>query len=73
MKKHIPPPPKWKREFLSEREVTKLYGRRCEEQQAGCPVCSAWTRFDLINHMRWEDANTRVQHAYDVWKEKYGG
>ena len=64
--------PKWKLEFLNEKEVKKLYGKRCEEQHAGCVVCMAWTRFDLINHMRWEDANTRVQYAYDEWKEKNG-
>lgn len=64
------PKPKWKLEFLNHKEVRKLYGPRCEEQQAGCPVCNAWTRFDLINHMRWEDANTRVRYEYEDWKEK---
>jgi hypothetical protein len=64
------PKPKWKLEFLNEKELKKLYGKRCKEQQAGCVVCAAWTRFDLINHMRWEDANTRVQYEYDIWHEE---
>ena len=53
--------PKWKLEFLTEKELRGWVGSRCEEQQAGCVVCAAWTRFDLINHMRWEDANTRIE------------
>lgn len=52
---------KWKFEFLNEKELQRWYGKRCKEQQAGCVVCAAWTRFDLINHMRWDDANTRIQ------------
>ena len=61
--------PKWKLEFLTEKELRKWFGKRCDEQQAGCPVCEAWARHDLINHMRWHDANTRVQLEHDAWKE----
>jgi hypothetical protein len=61
--------PKWKLKFLTKKELLKWYGKRCEEQQPGCPVCEAWTRHDLINHWKWQDANTRVGLEYDAWKE----
>jgi hypothetical protein len=63
--------PKWKLEFLSEKEMKKLFGKRCKDQQPGCPVCTAWTRFDLINHMRWEDANIRIQYENDAMGYTY--
>ncbi len=52
--------PKWKLEFLSEKELLDYYGKRCDEQQPGCPVCKAWNRHDFIQHLKWEDANTRL-------------
>ena len=53
--------PKWKFKAFTEDEILRWYGKRCKVQQAGCPVCEAWTRFDFINHMKWQDANTRIQ------------
>ena len=52
--------PKWKLSFFTKKELLRYYGERCSEQHPGCPVCKAWTRHDLINHMKWEDANTRI-------------
>jgi len=50
-----------KRGFLSEKELLEFVGERCEEQVAGCPICKAWARHDLINHMRFEDENKRIE------------
>lgn len=61
--------PKWKLAFFNEKELRKWFGPRCDEQQPGCAVCEAWTRHDMINHMRWQDANTRVQLEHDAWQE----
>lgn len=47
--------------FFTEAELLKYAGERCIEQVAGCPTCHAWARFDLINHMRVEDENARIQ------------
>ena len=47
--------------FFTKAEMLKYVGERCDEQMPGCPVCRAWTRFDLINHMRDEDENMRIQ------------
>jgi hypothetical protein len=51
--------------FLTEKELIKWVGERCTEQEAGCPICKAWTRHDLINHMRFEDMNTRIENERD--------
>jgi len=47
--------------FLTEQELLKWVGERCPEQAAGCPICKAWARHDMINHMRFEDENTRIE------------
>lgn len=46
-------------DFLTEEEIIKWYGPRCDENVTGCAVCRAWNRYDLINHMRYEDSVTR--------------
>lgn len=52
--------------FLTEKELLKWVGERCDEQVAGCPICKAWARHDLINHMRFEDENERIENErYD--------
>jgi hypothetical protein len=51
--------------FLTEQELIKWVGERCEVQVAGCPICKAWTRHDLINHMKFEDENTRIEMEFD--------
>lgn len=51
-----------KPEFLTEQELIKWVGERCSEQEAGCVICMAWTRHDLINHMRFEDMNARIEY-----------
>ena len=56
--------------FLTEEELLKWVGERCPEQEAGCPICKAWTRHDLINHMRFEDENDRIEYKeYERWTE----
>ena len=47
--------------FLTEQELLKWVGERCPEQEAGCPICKAWARHDMINHMRFEDENERIE------------
>jgi hypothetical protein len=47
--------------FFTKAEMFKYVGERCDEQMPGCPTCRAWTRFDLINHMRDEDEDMRIQ------------
>jgi hypothetical protein len=54
-----------KRGFLTEKELLKFVGERCEEQVAGCAICKAWARHDLINHMKFEDENTRIEMEFD--------
>jgi hypothetical protein len=53
------------RDFLTEQEIIKWVGERCGVQEAGCPVCMAWARHDMINHMRFEDANTRAEMEFE--------
>lgn len=36
-------------EWLEEK-LEKLYGERCKDYEAGCPVCKAWSVFDGIRH-----------------------
>jgi hypothetical protein len=54
-----------KRGFLTEKELLKWVGERCPEQEAGCPICKAWARHDMINHMRFEDENMRIELEFD--------
>jgi hypothetical protein len=58
--------------FLTEQELIKWVGERCTEQEARCSICKAWTRHDLINHMRFEDQNERIQFEYIDYMERSG-
>lgn len=51
--------------YLTRGELMRLVGKRCDEVEPGCVVCAAWLRFDLLQQMRFEDENTRIQAYKD--------
>jgi hypothetical protein len=33
-----------------DKYIARNYGPRCEEHEAGCPVCEMWARYDSIKN-----------------------
>jgi hypothetical protein len=49
----------WK--FFTAAELRKHYGKPCKTFEPGCVVCRAWTRYDLLLQMEYEDECDRLE------------
>jgi hypothetical protein len=47
----------WK--FLTADEIIKWYGERCPDAEPRCPTCVAWTRYDFLRQMEYDDICNR--------------
>lgn len=50
------------RGFLSEDEITLMYGKRCAEIDPLCVVCQMWTERDYLNMIRRKHEKERKEY-----------
>ena len=45
--------------YLTKREIIKIFGDRCEENEPGCIVCAAWLEYDMLMVIKFRHQDLR--------------